>query len=163
MLQQSLIGGKFFAVMFWLIADGLFAVVVVVVSLLPDCHLHQQCTTATCGTNNSCHCCAQNVAATFFYDAAVAAAAKTLTVNCGMPSLLDLMSGHFVRLKQVHEAVKGSRKRRQHMHAHTNIHMYEHVYDVQQLPHLVATSWTASVRIMRGLRVGRCPVDTNVH
>lgn len=149
MLQQSLIGGKFFAVMFWLIADGLFAVV----SLLPDCHLRQQWTTATCGTNNSCHCCAQNVAATFFYDAA----AKTLTVNCGMPSLLDLMSGHFVRLKHVHGAVKGSRKRRQH------ICMYEHVYDVQQLPHLVATSWTASVRIMRGLRVVRRPVDTNVH
>lgn len=120
MLQQSLIGGKFFAVMFWLIADGLFAVVVVVVSWLPDCHLRQQCTTATCGTNNSCHCCAQNVAATFFYDAATtsaaAVAAKTLTVNCGMPSLLDLMSVHFVRLKHVHEAVKGGRKRREHMH-----------------------------------------------
>lgn len=56
----------------------------------------------------------------FFYDAATtsaaAVAAKTLTVNCGMPSLLDLMSVHFVRLKHVHEAVKGGRKRREYIH-----------------------------------------------
>lgn len=157
MLQQSLIGGKFFAVMFWLIADGLFAVVVVVVSWLPDCHLRQQCTTATCGTNNSCHCCAQNVAATFFMMLLLRLLLLKhwpLIVACLLcwTWCLFTLCDWSTCMRQLKEAEREG-----------NTCMYEHIYEVQQLPHLVASNWTASVRIMRGLRVLRCPVDTNVH
>lgn len=73
--QQSLIGGKFFAVMFWLIAV---------------CHCHSRwqhvalITVATVAR--------KMLQQLFFYEAAEAAtaAAKALTVNCGMPSLFGL-------------------------------------------------------------------------
>lgn len=115
MLQQSLIGGKFFAVMFWLIADGLFAAACRRRRLLAARLPFTPTTLITVATVAR-----KMLQQLFFYDAATTAAAavaaKTLTVNCGMPSLLDLMSVHFVRLKHVHEAVKGGRKRREYIH-----------------------------------------------
>lgn len=160
MQQQSLIGGKFFAVMFWLIADGLFAVGV---SL--SLSLSVSCQTAIYAINAR----RQHVALI-----TVATVARKMLQQLVLQLLkhwplivacLLCWTWCLVTCSAIEARARGSwcRQKGKATNACTYKHMYISMYAVQQLPHLVATSWTASVCIMRGLRVVRCPVDTNVH